>query len=102
MGFTGPELPLHGFAQNQLWCALVALACELTAWMQMLALTGSRARRWEPKRLRTRLFTVPATLARHGRRRQLHLADHHPWAATVADAIGRLRDHLAAPAAVPG
>ncbi|SDY89317.1 hypothetical protein SAMN05661080_04934 [Modestobacter sp. DSM 44400] len=72
---------LHDFAQNQIWCALVALACELTAWMQMLALTGSAARRWEPKRLRTRLFTVPATLARTGRRRLLHLADHHPWAA---------------------
>jgi hypothetical protein len=57
---------------------IVALACELTAWMQMLALTGSAARRWEPKRLRTRLFTVPATLARPSRRRLLHLADHHP------------------------
>jgi hypothetical protein len=31
----------------------VALACELLARMQMLALTG-KARRWEPKRLRLR------------------------------------------------
>ncbi len=30
------NLPLHGFAQNQLWCEIVALACELLAWMQML------------------------------------------------------------------
>jgi hypothetical protein len=52
------NLPLHDFTQNQIWCALVALACELTAWMQMLALTDHAARRWEPKRLRTRLFTV--------------------------------------------
>jgi Transposase DDE domain group 1 len=73
------NLPLHDFAQNQIWCALVALACELTAWMQMLALAGSQARRWEPKRLRTRLFTVPATLVRTGRQRLLHLAEHHPW-----------------------
>ena len=36
--------------QNQLWCEIVALACELLAWTQMLALTGT-ARRWEPKRL---------------------------------------------------
>jgi hypothetical protein len=85
------NLPLHDFAQNQIWCAIVALACELTAWMQMLALTDTDARRWEPKRLRTRLFTVPATLARTGRRRLLHLAKHHPWAAAVYDAVARLR-----------
>jgi hypothetical protein len=32
------NLPLHGFDQNQIWCELVAMACELTAWMAMLAL----------------------------------------------------------------
>ncbi|MDP9462098.1 MAG: IS1380 family transposase [Actinomycetota bacterium] len=86
------KLPLHDMAQNRIWCAIVGLACELTAWMQLLALTAHTARRWEPKRLRTRLFTVPATLARSGRRRILHLADHHPWAAVVRDGLQRLRD----------
>ena len=47
------NLPLKGFAQNQVWCEIVALACELLAWTQMLALAGD-ARRWEPKRLRLR------------------------------------------------
>jgi hypothetical protein len=51
------NLPLTGFAQNQLWCEIVALACELLAWTQMLALPGT-TRRWEPKRLRLRLFPV--------------------------------------------
>ena len=96
------NLPLHDFNQNQIWCAIVALACDLTAWMQTLALPGHQARRWEPKRLRTRLFTVPATLARTGRRRLLHLADHHPWAAVVHAAAARLRALIAAPAAAPG
>ena len=32
------NLPLHGFAHNQIWCELVALASELVAWAQMLAL----------------------------------------------------------------
>jgi hypothetical protein len=41
------NLPLNGFAQNQIWCEIVALACELLAWTQILALTGA-ARRWEP------------------------------------------------------
>jgi len=92
------NLPLHDFAQNQIWCAIVALACDLTAWMQTLALHAHPARRWEPKRLRTRLFTIPATLARTGRRRLLHLADHHPWATTVRDAVARLRDLTTTPA----
>jgi hypothetical protein len=38
------NLPLKGFAQNQIWCEIVALACELIAWMQLLAMTG-KARR---------------------------------------------------------
>jgi hypothetical protein len=35
------NLPLNGFTQNQLWCEIVALARELLAWTQMLALTGT-------------------------------------------------------------
>jgi hypothetical protein len=85
------NLPLHGFDQNQIWCAIVALAAELTAWMQLLTLAGHDARRWEPKRLRLRLFTTPATLARTGRRVWLHLALKSPWARLVSDAIHRLR-----------
>jgi hypothetical protein len=85
------NLPLHGFDANRIWCALVGLAAELTAWMQLLALPDHQARRWEPKRLRLRLFTVPAVLARTARRLLLHLADHSPWAQLVTDAVTRLR-----------
>ncbi|MDQ1677834.1 MAG: hypothetical protein QOC93_2978 [Actinomycetota bacterium] len=42
------NLPLHDFAGNQIWCAIVALACELTAWTQMLVLAAHPGRRWEP------------------------------------------------------
>ena len=73
------NLPLHGFTQNQIWCEIVALACELLAWMQMLALDGP-ARRWEPKRLRLRLFTCAGRIVRGGRRLQLRLAASWPWA----------------------
>ena len=54
------NLPLTSFAANQIWCAVVAPASEITAWMQTLALHGHTARRWEPKALRFRLFTIPA------------------------------------------
>jgi hypothetical protein len=79
-------LPLHGFAQNQIWCELVAMASELTAWMQMLAL-DTRARRWEPKRLRLRLFSAAGRLVRGGRRLRLRLAATWPWAAQITTAI---------------
>lgn len=54
------NLPLHGFDQNQIWCQKVQLGCELTAWLQMLALIDHSARRWEPKRLRHGCFRLPA------------------------------------------
>jgi hypothetical protein len=85
------NLPLHEFTQNQIWCAIVALAVELLAWMQMLALTDHEARRWEPKRLRLRLFSIAARLAAHGRTRRLHLAAHAPWAELLAEMITRLQ-----------
>ena len=90
------NLPLHGFTQNQIWCAIIALAVDLTAWMQLLALNDTDARRWEPKRLRHRLFTIPATLAHTARQMTLHLAEHHPWAELTTLAIARL-DTLTAP-----
>jgi hypothetical protein len=90
------NLPLHDFNQNRIWCALATLAAEITAWAQLLAFTDHPARRWEPKRLRYRLFTIPAVLASTGRRSLLHLADHRPWAGLAVDADHRPRA-LAAP-----
>ena len=84
------NLPLHGFAQNQVWCELVAMACELTAWMQMLALDGP-ARRWEPRRLRLRIFSAAGRLARGGRRLRLRIAATWPWASLLTAAITRLQ-----------
>ncbi len=84
------NLPLQGFHQNQIWCEIVALACELLAWMQMLALTGP-ARRWEPKRLRLRLFFTAGRIVRGSRRVRLRLAQHWPWAREITAAITRLQ-----------
>jgi hypothetical protein len=84
------NLPLHGFTQNQIWCEIVALACELLAWMQILALDGP-ARRWEPKRLRLRIFTCAGRLVRGGRRLRLRLSASWPWAREITTAITRLQ-----------
>ncbi|MEV6980656.1 IS1380 family transposase [Sphaerisporangium sp. NPDC051017] len=85
------NLPLHDFAQNQIWCEIVALACELLAWMQMLALHGVDARRYEPKRLRLRLFAVAGRLVRGGRRLRLRIAARWPWAGWLTAALTRLQ-----------
>lgn len=85
------KFPLQGFAQNQVWCQIIQLASELVAWMQTIALTGHDARKWEPKRLRARLFEIPATLVRRSRHNLLHLAQHAPEALTVLTGVNRLR-----------
>jgi hypothetical protein len=84
------NLPLHGYDQNQLWCEVVALACELLAWMAMLALTGA-TRRWEPKRLRLRLFSAAGRLVRGGRRHRMRLSARWPWATQITGAVSRLQ-----------
>ena len=84
--------PLHGFAHNQIWCELVAMACELTAWMGMLALDGT-ARAWEPKRLRLRLFSAAGRLVRGGRRLRLRIAATWPRGGQLTAAITRLQSY---------
>jgi Transposase DDE domain group 1 len=66
------------------------MACELTAWMQMLALERP-ARAWEPKRLRLRLFSAAGRFVRGGRRLRLRIAATWPWATQLTTAITRLQ-----------
>ncbi len=91
------NLPLHGFDANRIWMQIVALASELQAWSGMLALAGHEARRWEPKRLRYLLYSIPATIAHRARRVILHLSERSAWAGLILNAINQLR-RLPAPA----
>lgn len=77
------NLPFHGFAQNQIWLELIALAADLLVWTQTLAWHEHPARRWEPKRLRLRLLSVAGRITRSGRRRLLRLPQHWPWNALL-------------------
>jgi hypothetical protein len=70
--------------------------------MQTLALTGHDARRWEPKRLHLRLFSIPARHARTGRKRLLHLAAAAPFTKLILDALDALAKLTAAPLADTG
>jgi hypothetical protein len=89
------NLPLHRTAQNRIWLEIVQIALDLLAWMPMLALTG-KARLWEPRRLRLRLFTAAGQLVTTGRRRILRLARHWPWTSHITTALERLT-HLPDP-----
>jgi hypothetical protein len=91
------NLPLHGFDQNRIWCAVVQLACELLAWTQMLGYPTHPARRWEPKRLRLRLFATAAALATHARQLLAHLAADHPWTDLVLTGRAAITGELLRP-----
>jgi hypothetical protein len=76
---TGPQnLPLHGFGQNQIWCAIVQLAMELTTWMQMLALHGHPAAAGGTQTTAASTVhdrrTIAARIAHHPRRTRLRLS----------------------------
>ena len=74
------NLPFHGFAHNQIWLEIAALAADLLAWTQTLAFDQHEpARRWEPKRLRLRVLTVAGRIIHSGRRHRLRLPRHWPW-----------------------
>ena len=65
----------------------MALACQLTTWTQLLALTGHQARRWEPKRLRLRLFSIAGHLATTAQQRTLQLSAHAHWVQLALDVL---------------
>ena len=89
---TGPgSFPRQGLAANRIWCQVAALAHDLLARAQLLALTGHRARRWEPRTIRARLMHIPATIARHARRVVLRYRADHPWTHLLLQGIGRLQ-----------
>jgi len=58
--------------------------------MQMLAFTGP-ARRWEPKRVRLRIFSCAGRIVRGGHRLRLRLAATWPWATRITTAHDRLQ-----------
>lgn len=83
------NLPFHDAAQNRVWLEICALAAELIAFTQRLALTGW-ARIAEPKRLRLHLFSVAGRVVRTGRRHVLKIPATWPWAEHMISAHARL------------
>lgn len=82
-------LPSQELKVNQAWLTVVALACDLRAWLQLLALDGDLARA-TPKILRYRFLHVPAVLVRGQRRRRLKIPKTWPWAKEIVTAFARI------------
>lgn len=91
------NFPLHGFDQNRIWLAIVQLALDLTAWTQMLGFADHQARKWEPKRVRLRIFSIAGRISKHARRIHLKLSKNATWSALIVTALTRL-EALPAPA----
>jgi Transposase DDE domain group 1 len=83
------RLPSREFAINQAWCVAAAIAADLIAWLQILALDGDLATA-EPKRLRYRLLHACARLTHGQRRRWLRIPATWPWAHQITAAFTRI------------
>jgi hypothetical protein len=83
------RLPSREFAINQAWCAAAAIAADLIAWLQILALHGDLAAA-EPKRLRYRVLHTAARLTHGQRRRWLRIHSRWPWADQITAAFTRI------------
>jgi hypothetical protein len=84
------NLPRHGFAQNQIWCEIVALACELLAWVQTLALAAPLAG-GNPDGCGCASLPCAGRIVRGGRRLRLSPAASWPWASQITIAIIRFQ-----------
>jgi len=83
------RLPSREFAINAAWCTAAAIAADLIAWLQILALHGDLAAA-EPKRLRYRLLHTAARLTHGQRQRRLRIPANWPWADHIVAAFTRI------------
>jgi hypothetical protein len=84
------HLPSRDYAINQTWCVAVSIACDLLAWLRLLALDGDLAAA-EPKTLRYRLLHTAARIVRGQRQRHLRIPYTWPWAIQLRDAFIRIQ-----------
>ena len=83
------RLPSREWTINSAWVQVAAVAADLIAWLQLLAVDGDLAQA-EPKLLRFRMLHVPARLTRSSRRRRLRIPVGWPWAAEIVEAFRRI------------
>jgi hypothetical protein len=88
------RMPSKSAAINRAWTTTVGIACDLLAWLQLLACDGDLATA-EPKTLRYRLLHTAGRIIHGQRRRRLRIPETWPWAEQLLTAFTRI---LALPA----
>jgi hypothetical protein len=83
------RFPSRWMKANQAWLTVTALACDLRAWLQLLACDDEMATA-TPKTPRYRFPHVPAVLVRGQPRRRLKIPLTWPWATQIITAFRHL------------
>jgi hypothetical protein len=83
------HLPSRDYVVNTAWCQAASIACDLLAWLRLLALDGDLAKA-EPKTLRYRILHTAGRIVKGQRRRHLKITASWPWAQEIADAFARI------------
>lgn len=84
------NLPSIDYGRNSAWLQLAALATSLSAWLRHLTLDDELAKA-STKTLRFRIFSAPARLIIHARRRILKIPPGWQWSPDLATAWERLQ-----------
>ena len=82
------HMPSRDYQVNNAWCQAASIACDLLAWLRLLALDGDLAAA-EPKTLRYKVLRTAGRIVK-GQRRHLRIAASWPWARDIADAFTRI------------
>ncbi|MGH3225600.1 MAG: IS1380 family transposase [Streptosporangiaceae bacterium] len=74
------NLPSRAYQVNKGWVLAANIAADLTAWARLLGLHDQEELRdATPGTLRYRLWSIPARLVRHARKRILKISPDWPW-----------------------
>lgn len=85
------NLPSQAWQSTTGWMLAANLACDLEAWLSLLTLQdGDNLADAEPDTMLFRLYHLPARLARHARRRYLHIERTWPWSGAFTTRWRRL------------
>jgi DDE family transposase len=83
------HLPSRNYQVNTAWSRAASIACDLLAWLRLLALDGDLATA-EPKTLRYRILHAAARIVKGQRRRYLRIPPSWPWARDITEAFTRI------------
>ena len=83
------HLPSRNYQVNTAWCQAAPIACDLLAWLRLLALDGDLATA-EPKTLRYKILHAAGKIVKGQRRRHLRIPPSWPWARHITEAFTRI------------